>query len=496
MHEPDDGREGLRLRVSARIVGLTPSVVRVLEVDGAVTLGRLHELLQITFGWNAVQPHRFVQSVAATAQHGRVAFRVWSDRAAVDAGADALIDDGWSLADAVSGAGDLSYEYGDHWAVSLDVLTRRGSLPGEPEARVVSGAGSAPADDIGGPAASAEWLAAAADDTDAMQQQLARRMLSSSSPWAEFDPAAFDVDRVNDELALSSRNGFEVRDESVRASPEFGSFILDRLGYGAAAGFRDHLAPLIRIDARARHDPVAVFGADAVAAFLLPYHWFVHRVGEHGVPITGAGFIKPAVVSEAMDALGWNTWFGGTGRQEKSTPPIRTLRKHLRVFGLLRAYNGMLVRTALGSRAATDPNVLWHAIADGLVNKAGGAAERDATVLLAVEIARAGSSPVVTAGSTSARETLMRAHRRRSDMIARGLDAVGWASSQGVAVDAEMADDLVGASASVFDELAVPASTAFGSIRDDVSRSPIAVAFATAVVAAADAYSESDPPSP
>jgi hypothetical protein len=146
-----------------------------------------------------------------------------------------------------------------------------------------------------------------------------------------------------------------------------------------------------------------------------PYRWLLQRVGSAGIKLTAAGWLPPAVVSDAMRELGWESIWIGKQNREDLTAPIANLRQSAMQLGLLRRYKGNLV---LGSQArplVDDPvGLFWH-LARQWLGRRRSDVERDAAILLAAEIA-------------------VGAHRSLDDQdeaIAYGLGALGWADPSG-----------------------------------------------------------------
>ena len=96
-----------------------------------------------------------------------------------------------------------------------------------------------------------------------------------------------------------------------------------------------------------------------------PYLWLLDRIGE-GLPLTQAGYLRPAMVMEAMTKLGFTEAWSGKGNREEHAWPARKLRETARDFGLVRSYRGELVPTKLGRQLASDPIELWWRIAERL----------------------------------------------------------------------------------------------------------------------------------
>lgn len=125
-------------------------------------------------------------------------------------------------------------------------------------------------------------------------------------------------------------------------------------------------------------------------AMVEPYRWLLRRIGD-GVRLTPAGYLPPAVVTDAMTALGWeDDWYGKFNR-ENQTLPVLDLRESAQRFGLLRKYRGDLLVTRIGRKLVDDPGGLWWHLAERMPD-ARSEPERDAGVLYLLTVA-AGRTP-------------------------------------------------------------------------------------------------------
>jgi len=136
-----------------------------------------------------------------------------------------------------------------------------------------------------------------------------------------------------------------------------------------------------------------------------PYRWLLTRVAD-GVRLTQAGYLPPAVVSEAMTKLGWRDDWIGKGNREDLTIPVLELRESAQRFGLLRKNHGQLLVTKVGRGLIDDPDGLWWHLAEQLPD-ARSEPERHAGLLYLLTVA---------------------AGRARDDaLLAQGMTVLGWA---------------------------------------------------------------------
>ena len=161
---------------------------------------------------------------------------------------------------------------------------------------------------------------------------------------------------------------------------------------------------LLVIDGAELHRPADL--DDAPDAAVAPYRWLLERVGM-GVRLTQAGYLPPALVAEAMAALGWQDWPGKHNREDL-TIPILELRESAQRFGLLRKSRGQLLVTKVGRSLVDDPVGLWRHLAARLPD-ARSEPERDAGTLYLLTVA---------------------AGRSRDDaLVAEGMSILGWAEA-------------------------------------------------------------------
>lgn len=428
------------LRIRASIDGT--AIERLLQLDGAMTLAALHEVLQCAFGWEDRHLHDFSDQRTPTADALR-----WLDEASIAEGDDGIAETEWSVSSAFAAtAGELFYSYdaADGWIHQLELLASRPVLDGEPLARIVEGTLRGPLEDSGGPSGYARIVEAYADPADPGHREIVRIVAAQLGPWRTFDPEAFDLDAANAELA--------------RLDPSLGApVLLQEFAAGMAPGdrraFLGYLAPLVHT---APPDP------SDVARFLRPYLWFLDRVGTAGIPVTEAGWLPPSVVREVMDELGWAVRYPGQIRSESTTPPVRMLKDHLRRLGLVRKYRGRLSPQVKTAAIAESADSLWRYLAGAFPQLGETPAERDAGILYAAEIAL-GSDPA-----------------SRDERVAFGLAALGWQVRSGEWPTAHDAAELTLAIRQGLADLGDPVAP--WPIREPT---PITRAFARAIVLAA-----------
>jgi hypothetical protein len=103
-----------------------------------------------------------------------------------------------------------------------------------------------------------------------------------------------------------------------------------------------------------------------VQAAVAPYLWLLGRCGTEGLPLTAAGYLRPADVEALMVELGWSQWWIGAHNREQHTYPAAMLRESAMALRLVRRLRGRLVRSPAGRSVAGDPMALWGHIAASL----------------------------------------------------------------------------------------------------------------------------------
>jgi hypothetical protein len=171
------GAAGPACTLTIRLLEVDPPVWRRVQVPAAATLDDLHDVIMVAMGWAGYHLHKFgpVRWGELTGEFGP----------------------GAALADCLRRPGDAighEYDFGDRWIhqVTLEKVTARprGQLP-----RCLAGARACPPEDSGGPfgyQAALEGLRA----RKGWKYRMARETLGRG-----FNPAAFDKDEVNQQLA-------------------------------------------------------------------------------------------------------------------------------------------------------------------------------------------------------------------------------------------------------------------------------------------------------
>jgi hypothetical protein len=166
------------LKVTLRQV--QPAVWRRIRVPGDATLGELHDVLQISLGWNDSHLHAF--RVGAK-EYGPIDEE--DDRKIIDEETITLDEIARKQKKLV-----YLYDFGDGW--EHDVAIEK-TVKDPTALECLDGGRAAPPDDCGGPPGFEELLAILANKKDRRHREMRE--------WAgDFDPERFDIAAVNDEL--------------------------------------------------------------------------------------------------------------------------------------------------------------------------------------------------------------------------------------------------------------------------------------------------------
>ncbi|ACZ30631.1 plasmid pRiA4b ORF-3 family protein [Xylanimonas cellulosilytica DSM 15894] len=327
------------LRVRVDLNRAKPSIWRRLDLRSDLTLDVVHDVLQDAFGWTDSHLHSFWLS-AETYDHAAERYLCPYD---IDEGdlENLEEDDGVRfpeeqirLDEVLAAPGNVLaylYDYGDNWDLTLRLeqvmpLTDDGRAL----ARCVDGRRAAPPDDSGSVRTAGE-LAEVLDD-----------------------PAHFDIASVNTALTGPL---YELR---RRAYPRR---LIDML----AMLEHDDPTTTLAADLAALPDPPEAPSDEELAAALRSHLWLLDRAADGGIPLTAAGYLKPADV-EALSALlptmaGWI----GKANREDLTWPVAEFREHMvKRLGLLRKHTGRLLLTRAGAAARGRPRALLAHLASRL----------------------------------------------------------------------------------------------------------------------------------
>ncbi|GAA4816950.1 plasmid pRiA4b ORF-3 family protein [Nocardioides caeni] len=325
--------EPVVLRVRVDLNDAEPPIWRRLDLRSDLTLASVHQVLQTAYDWSDSHLHRFSIGGDTFDMAAEWFLCEWEVEEGEDEGTP---DTDVTLEETLVDPGDVLhyvYDYGDNWDLTIRLEEVIDLTDGTPAARCLEGERAAPPDDCGG-----------LRDAEDLAEILA-------------DPTAFDVDDLNHRL-VSPATGLAdwgVRRELVD--------LLDQLIRTPVGG--DLVARAVAISTPEVPD------AETVRSHLAAYQWFLDRAADNGIPLTAAGYMKPAEVEAAAGVVpAASDWIGKKNREDL-TVPILEFRQSLQQMGLLRKFKGSLLLTRAGKVAQRDAGVLWQYLADHLVDGSG-----------------------------------------------------------------------------------------------------------------------------
>ena len=349
-----------RLRVD--IDDASPPIWRRLDLRSDLTLDVVHQILQVAYDWTDSHLHRFSLG-GGSFDHGSQLLLCPYD---VDHGDRDERDEGLAAAtirldETLGEPGHVLhylYDYGDNWELTLRLEEVLPAGNGCPAAIVVDGERAAPPDDCG-------HLV----DADSLAEILP-------------DPALFELDRLNKGLGNAY---FVLREAGVDVRLVE---LVHQLTYAPNGSDLTETA-------LALVEPPPLDAVD-MAANLQAYQWFLDRAEAGGIPLTAAGYLKPADVVEAAKIIpAMQDWIGQNNRETHCYPILR-FREGMQSMGLLRKLKGRLLLTKAGEAARRDPDKLVEHMASRLIPNGGKTFEVQATVLMLAYAAAApgGDLPV------------------------------------------------------------------------------------------------------
>jgi pRiA4b ORF-3-like protein len=173
-------------QLKVTLTGIRPPVWRRLQVANTINLRRLHDVIQEAMGWT--QSHLYLFTVGGVEfgepdPGGFIEYR--SARAASLQ----------KVAPAVGATFRYTYDFGDDWEHRIVVEKVLPPEPGAIYPRCLAGRRACPPEDVGGVWGYAEFLDAIHDPKHPEHETM--------TEWIgePFDPAAFDLQAVNERLA-------------------------------------------------------------------------------------------------------------------------------------------------------------------------------------------------------------------------------------------------------------------------------------------------------
>jgi Plasmid pRiA4b ORF-3-like protein len=315
-----------------------PPIWRRLRLASDVKLAELHGILQTAMGWTDSHLHSFKMGPDAK-DFQMVPFLTRYD-IEEEGESEGVPEADVRLDEVLAEPGHrlfYEYDFGDGWHHTIKLEKVEPWVADAPAALCVAGRRACPPEDVGGLYIYAEVLDALAGHVNPGDEEWAAEKLG----WLPdgFDPAAFDVEEVNEALAQPPASTLgDWRPEITKLLTR--SFDVD-----------GGLAKLIKA---ALLEPPTELTADEAARATERYRTLVDIVGD-SVKLTAAGYLPPRLVEAVYAECRLGTGWIGRGNREDQTYPVLTLRESATALGLLRKAKGTLSVTAAGGKLASDP---------------------------------------------------------------------------------------------------------------------------------------------
>jgi hypothetical protein len=339
--------QAMLFRVRVDLKRSQPRIWRRLELRSNLTLDVLHKVLQTSFGWLDYHLWRFSIGGEPFGRAGQAFLCPWDAEEAEegDDGLPAASD--VRLDEVLQDPGDVLfyvYDYGDNWELRLELEAVWDADPSSPAAALIDGRRAAPPEDCGG-------LVHGDDLAEVLE-----------------DPARLNLDETN--ALLRSPYIALTRTNVDRRLIQ----ILDRLGHGPLHEELQRCASALLVEPEPPN-------LEALETSFVAVRWFLDRAAEGDLPLTAAGYLRPAdVVAAAKVVPAMQRWIGKANR-ESDCVPILLFREALQALGLLQKRKGVLRLTRAGRAALEAPEALWNHLADRLVPSSAGF-DTDATLLV------------------------------------------------------------------------------------------------------------------
>ncbi|MDO5503866.1 MAG: plasmid pRiA4b ORF-3 family protein, partial [Actinomycetia bacterium] len=334
-----------RLRIE--IEETEPLVWREVEVRSDLNLAALHDVIVAAFGWLDYHLHRFWPDTDRYGSHFVTEFD--EEESAVGTREETVRID-----QVLREAGDqvaYEYDFGDSWRHLITLLSTRPLQSDDPQAVCVGGERRGPVEDVGGTGGHNELVA------DFTRVGLAglEKDLQSWLPEG-YDPAEFDVETANRELAESRKSPLSHLCP-VRLCD--GLADLRRRTREGFEDLHDLITALVEADLPQLEDVTEEQAREEFAHL----YAMLELVADRPVTLTQAGYLKPAVVATLVESLDVHRdWLWGSSR-ESDVVPVLCLREGMTEIGLLRKARGRLSITAAGRKALADPAALLSHVA-------------------------------------------------------------------------------------------------------------------------------------
>lgn len=342
---PPPPQQPAALTVHVEVAEVEPPVWRRLVVRGDLSLEDLHQVIQRAVGWQNYHLHRF--SLGSVTMPWRNPYFVTDGDIAE--GEEGTHERDVRVDQVLRQVGDqlaYTYDFGDDWHHGILLESVAELDPEAPPAICTAGEMAGPLEDSGGPGGYAPLVEAFRGPGVGSLDEQYRDWLPVG--W---DPTRLSLESINTALSLIGASPQEVFASVSGGTPP--PEALEPLLEIAPPDVVAEIAGLCRAaaDARAALPPL---GPEDLAQITAPYRLLVDLAGDDGIPLTSAGWMKPAVVEQIFTELRIGEQWIGKGNREDLTPPVAALRETTRELGLIRKLKGRLIRTQTAVRRSTD----------------------------------------------------------------------------------------------------------------------------------------------
>lgn len=186
------------LQLKVMLEGSKPPIWRRVTVPAPMSLARLHQVIQVLFGWLDQHLHQFQTSGYDGPLYAPVDPDGEGDLYGEPSGEESKASVGGVLP-AVGSTMTYTYDFGDDWehSITVEKVLETGDVGQLPQC--TGGRGAAPAEDSGGTWGWANIVAAVNDPSHGEHQEY--REWLGLRPGETLDPKAFDPGEVNEVLA-------------------------------------------------------------------------------------------------------------------------------------------------------------------------------------------------------------------------------------------------------------------------------------------------------
>ena len=332
-----------------------PPIWRRISVPSDLTLDVFHDVLQAAMGWTNSHLHKFTPG---TDRHGTRTQSILSDWDVAE-GEEGVPETDLRLDALLVQARDRLfywYDFGDDWHHTILLEKVEPRRVDDRDCACITGKRACPPENIGG-IHFYNTMFDAAEDSDDPEHEWAADVLAQLHMTRQ-DAEHFDVELHDDAMrrATQGAEALQLLLADPGAHPSAIIELFEGLGHDAArwvAGF---------VDAAQLDDPVEVNLDEALAATSV-IRAVLDHVGDAGVALTAAGYLKPASVTSLMAELDPQRQWIGASTVESHTQPLLDAREVITRLGLLRKQHGRLLLTKTGAKLRTDPVGLWWHVA-------------------------------------------------------------------------------------------------------------------------------------